>query len=96
MTRAKSALIVIGDSRTLQNERHWRAFVEWCKAENCYVSSPLKPEVLSTLYASARPPVQYIPPIARTGVSTGGGNEVLKMSKMIENMIEEERREETG
>ena len=66
VTRAKSALIVIGDSRTLKNERHWRAFVEWCKAEDCYVSSPLKPEVLATLYASARPPAPYIPAVART------------------------------
>ena len=63
MTRAKSGLIVIGDSRTLKNERHWKAFVDWCRAEGCYISSPLKPEVLSTLYASARPVAPYIAPI---------------------------------
>ena len=64
MTRAKSGLVVIGDSRTLNNERHWKAFVDWCRAEGCYVSSPLRPDVLSTLYASARPVAPYIAPVA--------------------------------
>ena len=36
ITRARSGLVVVGDSRTLQQERHWRAFIEWCKAQGCY------------------------------------------------------------
>ena len=36
ITRARRGLIVVGDSRTLMQERHWRAFVEWCKSQGCY------------------------------------------------------------
>ena len=64
VTRAKCGLIVIGDSRTLKNERHWRAFVDWCRSEGCYVSSPLSPDVLGTLYASSRLPPPAIPSIS--------------------------------
>lgn len=36
ITRARRGLIVVGDSRTLMQERHWRAFIEWCKLQGCY------------------------------------------------------------
>ena len=37
ITRARSGLIVVGDSRTLQYERNWRAFIAWCKKEGCFI-----------------------------------------------------------
>jgi len=37
ITRAKSGLIVIGDSRTLGNDKHWKLFIDFCKQEKCYV-----------------------------------------------------------
>ena len=39
ITRARSGLIVIGDSRTLRHDRHWSAFIEWCKEENVLIAS---------------------------------------------------------
>lgn len=36
ITRARRGLIVVGDSRTLMQERHWRAFIDWCKQQGCY------------------------------------------------------------
>jgi superfamily I DNA and/or RNA helicase len=51
ITRARSGLIVVGDSRTLRNERHWRAFVDWCQREGCYVERSVDPKVLARLYA---------------------------------------------
>lgn len=39
LTRARSGLIVVGDSKTLQHEKHWRSFVQWCKFEGCFVSA---------------------------------------------------------
>lgn len=77
VTRAKSGLIVIGDSRTLKNEIHWKAFVDWCRAEGCYISSPLKPEVLARLYSSARPAAPYIAPIMRDD----GGRHIDRMKQ---------------
>jgi hypothetical protein len=32
-------LIVIGDSSTLRHERHWRAFVDWCRDQGCYTTA---------------------------------------------------------
>lgn len=39
ITRARSGLIVIGDSKTLRHDRHWCAFIEWCKQENVIMNS---------------------------------------------------------
>jgi len=39
ITRARSGLIVIGDSRTLRHDRHWSAFIEWCKEESVLINS---------------------------------------------------------
>ena len=36
VTRAKRGLIVVGDSHTLCHDRHWKAFIDWCKAEGTY------------------------------------------------------------
>ena len=35
VTRARSGLVVVGDSSTLRYERHWRAFLKWCEGEGC-------------------------------------------------------------
>ena len=50
VTRAKSGLIIVGDSSTLRQEKHWGAFVDWCMLEGCYVRQPMKGEVLANLY----------------------------------------------
>ena len=39
ITRAKSGLIIVGDSSTLSNDPHWNAYVKWCKDNNCYKSA---------------------------------------------------------
>jgi len=54
VTRARSGLVVVGDSRTLRNERHWRSFVDWCRREGCYVEQAVDPAVLARLYAPAQ------------------------------------------
>ena len=50
VTRAKSGLIIVGDSTTLRQEKHWGAFVDWCMLEGCYLRQPMKGEVLASLY----------------------------------------------
>jgi len=44
LTRAKSGLIVLGDADTLkEGDKHWSAFVHWCKNMGCFVdSSPMQ------------------------------------------------------
>jgi hypothetical protein len=39
ITRARSGLIVIGDSKTLRHDRHWSAFIDWCRQENVFIDS---------------------------------------------------------
>lgn len=36
ITRAKSGLVVIGDSATLRRDDNWRAFIEWCLENQAY------------------------------------------------------------
>jgi hypothetical protein len=64
VTRAKSGLIIVGDSITLRQERHWGAFVDWCMLEGCYVRQPMKGEVLASLYTV--PTDNHISPQAGT------------------------------
>jgi len=44
LTRAKCGLIVLGDAETLkEGDKHWSAFVHWCKNMGCFVdSSPMQ------------------------------------------------------
>ena len=37
VTRARSGLIIIGDSRTLEADENWRALIDWCKQEHVYI-----------------------------------------------------------
>ena len=46
ITRAKSGLIVVGDSATLRSDRHWRAFIQWTKQKGCFVDDYNPPEVV--------------------------------------------------
>ena len=36
VTRARRALVVVGDSRTLCCDAHWLALIEWCRSQGCY------------------------------------------------------------
>jgi len=37
LTRARQALIVLGDSTVLQSCRHWRSLIDSCHARNCFM-----------------------------------------------------------
>ena len=37
LTRARSALVIVGDLETLQTDKHWAAFGKWCDGVNCVV-----------------------------------------------------------
>mmetsp|Transcript_31306 Transcript_31306/g.51686 ORF Transcript_31306/g.51686 Transcript_31306/m.51686 type:complete len:108 (+) Transcript_31306:1-324(+) len=38
LTRAKNALIVVGDLKTLgEGDRHWAAFGKWCRGVKCVI-----------------------------------------------------------
>ncbi len=42
LTRAKSGLLVFGDSETLkEGDKHWSAFVKWCQDMGCFVDNLL-------------------------------------------------------
>lgn len=55
VTRAKSGLIVVGDSSTLQYDRHWKAFVDWCRNEGCYIHQSISSETIAKLYTDMEP-----------------------------------------
>lgn len=38
ITRARSGLVVVGDSQTLYCDEHWSSFIDWCKSKGCYKS----------------------------------------------------------
>ena len=40
----------MGDSSTLYNERHWRAFIKWCDGEGCSMNGSVPTEILRKLY----------------------------------------------
>jgi superfamily I DNA and/or RNA helicase len=37
MTRAKKALIVVGNRRTLESDQLWKAWIDWCEENNLIV-----------------------------------------------------------
>lgn len=41
ITRAKRGIIVFGDPRTLQHDRHWAAYLRWCSEHQCLTSASL-------------------------------------------------------
>lgn len=42
LTRAKSGILVLGDSETLkEGDKHWGAFVQWCEDMGCLMDSSL-------------------------------------------------------
>ena len=53
ITRARSGLVVVGDSRTLRCERHWAAFLRWCEQEGCIFDAKIDSSDILALYASA-------------------------------------------
>eukprot|EP00804_Cyclotella_cryptica_P001305 CCRYP_020298-RC/>CCRYP_020298-RC protein AED:0.06 eAED:0.06 QI:1145/1/1/1/0.75/0.55/9/1109/679 len=45
LTRAKNALIVIGDAATLkEGDKHWSAFVHWCESMGCFIETRKRAE----------------------------------------------------
>lgn len=52
ITRAKSALIVIGDRSTLETDKHWSAFIEWCQRNKCFMDADIDPGLLSSYVTS--------------------------------------------
>lgn len=50
LTRAKSALLVVGDMDTLgEGDRHWAAFIKWCRGTNCVVDETQEVEACVSL-----------------------------------------------
>jgi hypothetical protein len=43
ITRAKTALIVVGDSKTLSRDKYWKEFILWCRKNNFYVNNTMDP-----------------------------------------------------
>jgi len=37
LTRARQALILLGDSTSLQSCRHWKSLIESCQTRNCFI-----------------------------------------------------------
>ena len=37
ITRARSLLIVVGNSEVLSQDEHWKSFVDYCKDLKCYL-----------------------------------------------------------
>lgn len=39
LTRARNALVVVGDLETLKGDPHWAALAKWCEGEDCIVEA---------------------------------------------------------
>jgi AAA domain len=39
ITRAKRGVVIVGDPRTLRNDPHWSAYMQWCKGHGVIVSA---------------------------------------------------------
>ena len=52
ITRAKSGLIVIGDSNTLRHDKHWCEFIQWCQDEGCFINGDVNSDILLNKYVS--------------------------------------------
>lgn len=40
ITRARRAVVVVGDPDTLARDRHWRAFLRWCERRGAVMAEP--------------------------------------------------------
>jgi superfamily I DNA and/or RNA helicase len=50
MTRARNALLVVGDMETLmEGDKHWAAFVKWCQGVHCVIDDTGNPEDCESL-----------------------------------------------
>ena len=38
LTRARTALLVVGDLETLEEDKHWASFTKWCQGAGCIVN----------------------------------------------------------
>lgn len=44
LTRAKSALLIVGDAETLVSDRHWAGFIKWCSGTKCIADETVNTE----------------------------------------------------
>jgi superfamily I DNA and/or RNA helicase len=50
MTRARNALLVVGDMETLmEGDKHWAAFGKWCQGVRCVIDDTGDPEDCESL-----------------------------------------------
>lgn len=50
ITRARSGLIVVGDFNTLIHDSNWKAFIDWCKNEGCFIDGDVNLDHLTKHY----------------------------------------------
>ena len=49
LTRARTALLVVGDLETLEEDKHWASFTKWCQGAGCIVNDTAEYEDASCL-----------------------------------------------
>jgi superfamily I DNA and/or RNA helicase len=50
LTRARTALLVVGDAETLADgDKHWAAFIKWCEGARCVVDDTEYPQECDSL-----------------------------------------------
>lgn len=47
LTRAKSLLIIVGNPETLQKDKLWRQFINFCSQNNAFAGEPFKQKTLT-------------------------------------------------
>lgn len=93
-------MIVIGDSQTLKHDRHWKAFVDYCRKEGCYTSLNLSPETVAKLYTAIEPAQRFDPPQRTTRENrfkTGGPAKTWKPTRVLPGQeVESENTQESA
>jgi len=80
LTRAKQALIVIGNAEVLETDENWRAFIEHCVGNNALVGSPRLKHVIT-----AQPAATSASAAAAAGGSAGAvASDDAELAEMLE------------
>lgn len=43
LTRAKALLVVVGNANLLQEDDHWKVFVQYCQQRGAFKGTPVRP-----------------------------------------------------
>ena len=79
LTRARRAIVVVGDDQTLSSSPHWRSYLEWLQDHGCFLDA----ETCAMLRGGTERPTQ-----PREGRESSDA--ARRQEKIIQRFIEEQ------